>query len=102
MRLKKLRAILYFYRSLAGATVTITLALWYELYHAGKDADAALISVLVIFKMLSDILVWYFAKTIMARRLYYYYNLHISRSRLWLSTFFIDLSIFIAGLWIIY
>ena len=101
MHLKKLRATFYFYQSLAGATLSITITFWVLLCSYGVKPDLAIGVFLSVFKLLTDVLVWYFAKAMMAKQLYYYYNQHISKSSLWLPAFLLDLLIFIAGLWMI-
>ena len=102
MHLKKLRVILYFYCSLSGATLSVSIASWLTLFYWRQMEGAGLIIVLLIFKVISNVLIAYLANSMRNGVQYYYYNLHISGWQLWLGSFLFDMLIFISGLWIIY
>ena len=99
--IRKLNAILHFYRSFAAAPLAISIVCWYILHELKNEHDLSLISVLIIFKLISSLVLWLLVRSLSSKRIYYYYNLHISASQLWLTAFFIDLTIFIAGIWAI-
>jgi len=99
---KRLSVILHFYRSFAVAPVSISIACWYILHELKSERDPSLISALTFFKLFSDLAVWFIVRSLSSKRAYYYYNMHISAVRLWLTVFFIDLIVFITGIWAVH
>lgn len=55
---------------------------------------------LLIMKAATDRLIWYFITATRQHLLFYYYNLHVSRTMLFLSWLFTDLVIFRILLWL--
>ncbi len=60
-------------------------------------ADAQFINLLLI-KLVTNAGICYFVNTIHRNRLFYYYNLHISRRLLWMGYFTVDLFIFVIAI----
>lgn len=101
MRPQKLQAVFQFYRSVAFPMWVISgLCLWLYFRDKGENIIALLV-ILILFKLFSYFPVWYFTKNIRAQKLYYYYNLHISKAALWLIPFLTDLLLLIVGLLLI-
>ena len=93
--MKKARAAILFYGNYCIAPIVLSAVFCIRYKMAGGSMPVALCS-----KLLADIAVWYFIVGLSPERLYYYYNLHISKAELAASFFFIDLSLLAIGLWI--
>ena len=95
MTLKQFQAAFFFYQHYWFTPLLLSV-LCLILYRAnGTDLWTA-----VACKMATNALVWFFIITFLKGKLYYYYNLHISKNLLLVSYFIIDLFLFGIGLWI--
>ena len=88
-----LRAVLLFYRSIApftlGSTALIIAAVLLPLLHEGQAA-AGLLPRLVLVKLLTGPAVWYLAGQLRPQQYWLYYNLGVSRGRLWAGVAVLD------------
>jgi len=55
---------------------------------------------LIIIKATTDALIWFFITSMRGDQFYYYYNLHVSRTFLFLTWLLADLSLFCIMLWL--
>lgn len=85
------KKIVRFYLSFAPAPLLVTLTSAYLYYKSGSETLVSLIWL----KLLTDFIIWFFVKTMSEKKLYYYYNLNISRAKLWLTAFLVDLLVLI-------
>jgi hypothetical protein len=92
--LKQLRTAIVFYRHYCYAPFFTTILCCF-LYARTADPLAQYAT-----KLATDVALLYFIFSLDAAKLYYYYNLHISRVALIVSFFIIDLSAFTICLWI--
>ena len=92
-----LRHILKFYSSFAPAALIVTLACGYLYYTLGNNA----LVILIWFKLFTNFIVYYIIRQVREKKLYYYYNLHISKLRLWSVAFAADMLLLIFLLLII-
>ncbi len=99
MRIFKLiRLILAFYRSFYLATGLITICCVSIFWKYGLSTFAPILW----FKLLTLYLTFYFINAYQHKTFYYYQNLGISRTVLWVVVFSIDLLIFFLSLILIY
>ena len=85
--MKKLRISLRYYRSMLPACLFVTAACAVTLWLQG----AGVIPMLIFFKMLTLFLFFYFTSLLRPREFYYYYNLGVSKVRLWSAAAAVDL-----------
>ncbi|MBA3827961.1 MAG: hypothetical protein H0X33_03405 [Taibaiella sp.] len=97
MQLKKYGLILRFYKSYALAPLLITLACWRLVLFYGSH----IVVLLCIFKIVTYLFLYFLLNNYNRKRLYFYYNLHLSKAELWYLSFLFDLLFFIAGIFII-
>ncbi len=83
---------LRFYSSFAPATILVTLASAWLYYSLGNTA----VTLLILFKLLTNVVFWYLVRQLNEKKMYYYYNRNISKARLWLFAFGFDLLLFIS------
>ena len=93
--LLKLKSAASFYTYYCGAPLGITLLSCY----ASTRIEGSLVAA-ITGKVTSEFVILYFVLALHSHRLYYYYNLHISRIYLLITFLTIDLLFFAAGLWI--
>lgn len=88
-------AIFYFYRSIGLFTGIISLALW-GLADLPLDREFYIfLPRYVIIKLMTDFIIWrYIKKHRMTSQRYFYHNLGISETRLYLTAFAVDMLIF--------
>ncbi len=54
----------------------------------------------ILMKLATDCLVWYFVSSTGANKFYYFYNLHVSKTFLFITWLLADLLIFCSLLWL--
>ncbi|MBE2288868.1 MAG: hypothetical protein IAE95_04890 [Chitinophagaceae bacterium] len=92
--MSKVRAALLCYRYYAAVPLVLCLpGCW--IY-----AMERLVIPLLLMKALTDVLIWYFITATAPHRLFYYYNLHVSRRFLFVMFIVTDLFIFRILLWL--
>lgn len=96
--LKIIHLILTFYKNFFLATSLITIGCIIPSYKFGTETFFAIFWC----KIAGLAFVFYFIKTYKSKEFYYYQNLGISKTLLWLSTFTIDFILFILSLVITY
>ena len=82
-----LKAILLFYRGFCLITIMCSLG---NAYLVHKEGLAMAFIVVFFTKILTNALVWYFYHTFLEEEFFFYYNLHISKSKLWAGAFIMD------------
>ena len=87
----KLRLIIVFFKSFALASCIITLICISIIYAWGIETIAALIW----FNIITDVLILYFINIYKQKELYYYHNLGLSKSFLWIASLAIDFILFV-------
>lgn len=89
---RKFRISLLYYRSMLPACLFVTAAslFWLHLWE-GEG-----IPLLVLLKIVTLILFFFFKATLRSGECYYYYNFGISQIRLWLTAAVVDMVIFAA------
>jgi hypothetical protein len=90
--MKKLRAILNFYKSFAIASSLITFICVYFIYKFGIEA----FSILTWFKLITGAVIFYFIKDYKNNVFYYYKNMGLSKSVLWISTLSFDFLLYLS------
>jgi hypothetical protein len=94
MMMSKVRAALLCYRYYAAVPLLLCLpGCW--LYAVERLAVP-----LILMKALTNVLLWYFITATAPHRLFYYYNLHVSRWFLFATFLITDLFIFRVLLWL--
>jgi hypothetical protein len=95
MTLRQFQAAMLFYKynCVAPALLSVLCCVVYR-------ANGYDLSVGMSCKLATDMLAGYFIIVFNSARLYYYYNLHVSKTQLLVSCFIIDLLLFGIGLWI--
>ena len=92
-----MRAILLFYRSVAPFTLGITAllvgAVLLPLLHEGLASGK--LPGLALAKLLTSPVVWYLAERTRPNQYWFYYNLGVSRGRLWAGVVVLDGLIFL-------
>lgn len=89
--IKKIRLIIYFYRSFWLASTLITLACLGLFWEYGFS----IFSTLLWFKLATLFLIYRFIKSYKAREFYYYQNLGVSKLLLWGVTLSFDLFVYL-------
>ena len=88
--MRLLKQLLHLYKGFAPATIIISLAgTWYAFKFGGDS-----VSTFIPAKIMVYLLTLVFYQQVQSDKLVYYYNLHISRSKLWLLTFGLDLALY--------
>ena len=95
----QLRAVGLFYRSVAPFMLGISgLLLFAVLVPALLEGSThGLISRLLLAKLATAPVVWYLAEQLRPGQYWFYFNLHISRRRLWVSVVALDTGLFLVG-----
>ena len=94
MIVPKLRAALLFYRHYCTVPLLLIIpGAWLYMLNG-------LLVPLLIVKVAANALVWYFIYTIRQDGFYYFYNLHVSRTFLFLTWLLADLFLFCTVLWL--
>lgn len=95
--MKKLRLTLTFYSSFLISSIMISLGCMLSIYKYGLDIFA----VMFYFKISTLALTFYFLNSYKRNEFYYYQNLGVSKNFLWISTSFIDISLYLTFVTII-
>lgn len=92
MQLFKTTSIIWtFYKSFILASTAITICCLYFFYQYGFGIFATLFW----FKIITLGLIFYYINSYKSKEFYYYQNLGISKTLLWITTFIFDFSLFI-------
>ena len=91
----KITRVLLFYRHYCTAPVIISLVCCVLYYLTGTEVVEE-----VFTKIFTDTIVIVFMATVQKDKLYYYYNLHLSKVMLFGGFLIIDLAVFCFCLWI--
>jgi hypothetical protein len=89
-------AILYFYRSLGLYTGLISLVLWRLAEFPLHQNFLLFIPRYIILKLITDLIVWRYMRKYRPSQRFFYHNLSISESRLYITVFTIDVAVFFA------
>ena len=95
----QLRAVGLFYRSVAPFMLGISGLLVFAVLVPAllEGATHGLISRLLLAKLATAPVVWYLAEQLRPGQYWFYFNLHISRRRLWMSVVALDAGLFLGG-----
>ena len=96
--LKTLRLMYSFYRRFCLVTLGLTACC----IAIGWDQGISTFAPLFWFKIISLLLVWYLVQTFQSNVFYYYWNLGVSKSRLWVFSLGFDFLLFLLGLVLTY
>ena len=95
----QLRAVGLFYRSVApfmlGVSGLLLLAVLLPAIHEGWSGG--LLPALLLIKLATAPVVWYLSEQLRPGQYWLYFNLHISRRRLWAGVVALDSGVFLAG-----
>lgn len=89
--IKPIRLIFTFYKSFAFTSILLTLACASVTFKWGL----APFTLLFWFKILSLALIFYYIHSYKSHEYYYYKNLGLSKQFLWISTFILDMILFV-------
>ena len=89
--MKKLRLILLFYRNFWFASSLITLVCLGLFWEFGLS----IFSMLFWFKLATLFIIYRFISSYKAKEFYYYQNLGVSKSILWITTLSVDLIVYL-------
>lgn len=91
MRYEKIRSIISFYNSFSFGSILITLICLSVIVRSGT----ATLTALIWFKFITLFIILYHINSYKKDDFYYYKNLGISKSNLWLGACTIDISLFV-------
>lgn len=84
---KQFRAIVHFYKNFYLITLLSSVGNAYLVYRFGV---AEFLSIILLTKTISNVLIWYFYQIFWAEEFYFYSNLRLGQNRLWTGAFGID------------
>ena len=96
--MRKIRLLFSFYTYFATGGLVISLLCWIFFCLDGPEFMTATL----LIKIVTDALISYLIYAQQSNKLYYYYNLHISKTALFAGYYFFDLMLFCSGLWIVH
>lgn len=95
----QLRAVGLFYRSVApfmlGVSALMLLAVLLPALHEGWGGG--LLPALLLIKLATAPVVWYLSEQLRPGQYWFYFNLHMSRRRLWAGVVALDGGVFLGG-----
>jgi len=99
---QRLQAILSFYFTFAWFTALISLGSWGIMKTPLHQDFQRFLPLYILLKIFTNSLVWYHLRSSNPGRLFFYSNLEISETRLFLSAFAIDITLFFVLIFILH
>ena len=95
--MRQLKLILLFYKEFVLADFLVTLSCMGLMWYYGKDSDK-IIGILLWFKLIAILSIFYLVSQSQKKQLYYYQNLGVTTLRIGIVTSTLDFSFFILTL----